>query len=132
MLNQPRAAMAVLAVGIASTACHAEEMTVNVGTWANASVVVIATKSSVTLHTMCKSVTSNRPIVSVDGAFEIPANFNGVNYKGSVTLVGTIASQSMTLDLVPGTAPANSARHDVLTLNGALPSWYPAGGDCPA
>ena len=62
-------------------------------------------------------------IYSAPGAFEIPANFNGVNYKGSVTLLGTIVSQSMTLDLVPGTAPANSARHDVLTLNGAMPSW---------
>ena len=132
MLNQLRVGMAVLTVGMAATACHAEEMTVNVGTWANPSVVVIATRSSVTLRTICNSVTSNSPIVSVDGAFEIPANFNGVNYKGSVTLLGTIVSQSMTLDLVPGTAPANSARHDVLTLNGAMPSWYPAGGDCPA
>ena len=129
MHNHLTAAVALTAIGLAA-ACGLDDPPRTFGTWANGDVVVVSTDSAFTLRFECLHVTLSSPLILTGNSFSVHGNFDNLNYKGTVTLVGTMDSQTMTFDLVPGTAPANSARREVVKRNGALPSWYPYGATC--
>lgn len=117
-------------VALALPACSFGEDTGAPRMWANGDLVVTVTDSAMTLRFACLQVTATPPPSLERGTFSVPGNFDNLNYHGTVTIRGAIAGEALTLDLVPGTAPANTARHETVTLGAEPPPWYPSGATC--